>query len=250
VPNDEEQIDRLYRLPLGEFTPSRDALVRALREAGSREDAEAVKRLRKPSLIAWALNRVRHEHRDRVEALLRAGQRLQEAQRQLVTGGERGRLREAAAAERSAVEDVVDLAEAQLAQAGRPANATAQSKLFATVHAAAAGSAEAAELLRAGRLVRDYEISDLGLPAGGTVAPSSRKRDQAGAERSRAAAEAERERKALAAQLERARARASELERRAQEAQARADEAKANAVEAAARVAELTAALRDAGGRP
>ena len=178
-----DTIDRLYGLPLDEFTPARDAAAKERRAEKDREGADTVKRLRKPNLVAWSLNRVRRAQADAVEELIAAGERLQEAQRQLVSRGERGLLRDAAADERRLVGRVADLASAELGAAGHPPDAGMQSKLFATLHAAAA-NVEVRGLLAAGRLVRDHELSDLGLGDGdGSLAaaptPASRRRQGA-----------------------------------------------------------------------
>jgi hypothetical protein len=162
-------IERLYGLPLEEFTAERDAAAKALRAAGDRDAATEVKRLRKPSRLAWALNQVRRQDSAAVDDLLAAGQRLQDAQRQLVEAGERGLLRDAAAEERELVGKVAELAERELAASGHPANATAQGKLFSTLHAAAADPEVRAELA-AGRLLGEHQISDLGLVPGVPVA--------------------------------------------------------------------------------
>src|SRR2546430_7081126 len=98
-----EVIDRLYGLPLEEFTPARDAAAKELRAAGERDAAAEVKRLRKPSRLAWALNQVRRHDPEPVDELIAAGERLQEAQRQLVEAGERPRARYAPRAGRRAV---------------------------------------------------------------------------------------------------------------------------------------------------
>ena len=220
----EEQIDRLYGLPLEEFTAARDGLAKSLRAEGSRSAADEVKRLRKPNLVGWALNQVRNQHPDRVSELLAAGQRLQDAQRQLVSGGERGLLRSAASEERKLVEEVVSLAERQLAAAGHSAAAALQGKLWATAHAAAAGS-EAAELLRSGRLRprlrgqrlgsvrgRRHDAAGSGQGAGAPHAAAQADADAripADAERAerKREADAERKRRSLTGQLERAGAR-------------------------------------------
>ena len=167
----ESDIDGLYALPLDEFTPARDALARQLRTDGDRDGAAEVKALRKPNLPAWALNRVCHREPGQVEELLAAGARLQEAQAKLVSGGERGLLRDAVAQERRSVDEVVALGERELTGSGHQINAALQTKLHATAHAAAV-SPEAGELLSLGRLIRDYEVSDLGLMgAGAAVLP-------------------------------------------------------------------------------
>ncbi|MGZ4486582.1 MAG: hypothetical protein ACXVW1_01540 [Nocardioides sp.] len=73
------EADALYGLPLGEFTPTRDARAKALKA----EDADlsaAVKALRKPATAAWVVNLlVRHET-EQVEQVLAVGAALREAQ--------------------------------------------------------------------------------------------------------------------------------------------------------------------------
>ena len=46
--------DDLYALPPGDFTRARDERAKALRKEGRREEADAVKALRKPTVAAWA----------------------------------------------------------------------------------------------------------------------------------------------------------------------------------------------------
>ena len=268
----QDTIDRLYGLPLDEFTPARDAAAKERRTEKDREGAETLKRLRKPNLVAWSLNRVRRAEADTVEELIGAGERLQEAQRQLVSGGERGLLRDASADERRLVGRVADLASAELGAAGHAADAGMQSKLFATLHAAAA-NAEVRALLADGRLVRDHELSDLGLGDGDALlaappaptprpqpaaktptaktptaktptakaptakAPTAKRHKQKSAAGGRAH---ERKVRALADRLERARARGAEHVQQAEEARARARVAE-HAAEEAERVADEAA---------
>lgn len=52
----ENLIAGVYSGPLDEFVSRRDALAKELRSAGDRESATAVKALRKPARLAWALN--------------------------------------------------------------------------------------------------------------------------------------------------------------------------------------------------
>ena len=76
----EEIIDRLYGLPIAEFTQARNEAARELRKAGQREAAERVKALRKPNAAAAAVNRLVREHRGEVERFLRAAAVLGDAQ--------------------------------------------------------------------------------------------------------------------------------------------------------------------------
>jgi hypothetical protein len=76
----EEIIDRLYGLPLEEFTRARNEAARELRKAGQREAAEKVKALRKPTAVAVAVNRLVRGHRGEVEQFMRAAAALRDAQ--------------------------------------------------------------------------------------------------------------------------------------------------------------------------
>ena len=76
----EEVIDRLYGLPLAEFTSARNEAARELRKAGQRDAAERVKTLRKPTAAAGAVNTLVREHRGEVEQFLRAATALRDAQ--------------------------------------------------------------------------------------------------------------------------------------------------------------------------
>ena len=76
----EEIIDRLYGLPLAEFTRARNEAAGELREAGQREAADRVKALAKPTATAAAVNRLVREHRAEVEQFLGAAEVLRNAQ--------------------------------------------------------------------------------------------------------------------------------------------------------------------------
>jgi hypothetical protein len=274
------EIDGLYASPLDEFTPARDELARRLRGEGDRDASAEVKRLRKPNLIAWALNSVRHHEPELIEGLIGAGERLQAAQQQLVAGGERGVLRTAATEERRLVDEVVARAEQELRAAGHPAGATVQSKLWATAHAAAV-SPEPRDLLRSGRLLRDYEVSDLGLMGAGPAAvvpareppkaaapreraaPSAAKRKAAGGEAAARDAEAreaqaheeaerkeaERKARSIRRELDRARGQHEKLAAKRDDARRRAKEAAREAARAQAELERAQAALEQADAR-
>jgi hypothetical protein len=168
------ELDRLYGLPLAEFTAERDALAKRLRQEGDRDAAQEVKALRKPSVTAWALNQLSRHAADDLNRLLQAGERLRDAQARLIEGGDPGSLREAGAEERELVDRLTSAGEAMLEAAGHPASPATSTRLRATLHAAA-GNDEARGLLAAGRLVQDYEFSDLGLGALNAVSPSPTK---------------------------------------------------------------------------
>ena len=163
----------LYGLPLEEFTPARDALAKELKAAGRKEEAAEVKSLRKPSVAAWALNRVAREHPDAIEGLRAAGAVLREAQEEALSG-DAGRLRDAGRALADEVERVAGLGAEVLRAVGRPASATQQEKIVSTLRTAAVDD-EAGDALVRGVLVEELEstgFSLLGSGAGAFAAPS------------------------------------------------------------------------------
>ena len=76
----EEVIDRLYGLPLADFTSARNEAARELRKSGRRDEAERVKALRKPTAAAGDVNTLVREHRGEVEQFLSAATTLRDAQ--------------------------------------------------------------------------------------------------------------------------------------------------------------------------
>ena len=76
----EEELDRLYALPLNEFTAARDEIAKQLRDEGERELADQVKGLRKPSVAVWLVNRLARERQVDVKRLVKAGEALAKAQ--------------------------------------------------------------------------------------------------------------------------------------------------------------------------
>jgi hypothetical protein len=137
----EEIIDRLYALPLEEFTRARNQAERELRQAGEREQADEIKALRKPTAAAAAVNRLVRSHPAQVKAFLAAAATLRDAQ---VAG--KGDIASAARAEREALNKLVALA---------------GESVRATLQAAAVDDGTARELLQA-RLVREPEPAGFG----------------------------------------------------------------------------------------
>ena len=88
----EVERQRLYGLPLAEFTAERNRVARELRAQGRREDATVVAGLPKPTLAAWAINMISRTRRREVDLLLDSGKRLYGAQRANLESGERANL--------------------------------------------------------------------------------------------------------------------------------------------------------------
>jgi DNA-binding phage protein len=137
----DEIADRLYGLPIEEFTSARNDAAAELRNAGRRDEADEVKALRKPTAAAAAVNRLVREHGDRVEEYLAAAAALRDAQ---FAG--KGDVAAATKLERETLDRLVDLASAEVRQ---------------TLQAAAVDDA-AAEELRRGRLERELEPRGFG----------------------------------------------------------------------------------------
>src|SRR5882672_2705537 len=66
---DRETVDRLFQLPITEFTPARNNLSAALKKSGETDKAEWVKSLAKPPLSAWVANQLYWRHRTAFDQL-------------------------------------------------------------------------------------------------------------------------------------------------------------------------------------
>ena len=166
----EEIIDRLYALPLAEFTRARNEAASELRRAGQRETAERVRALRKPTAAAAAVNRLVREHRGEVKQFLRAATMLRDAQ---FSG--KGDRATATAQERAALERLTDIGGEAVRQ---------------TLMAAAVDDDAARQLLEA-RLERELEPRGFGTllahprPAVNPTAATAPQTDSAPLERKR-----------------------------------------------------------------
>jgi hypothetical protein len=220
------EIDRLYGLPLDEFTPARNALARRLRSEGRRDEAAEVAALRKPVVSAWAVNRVVREHPDDVRALLDAA------------GAIRAGAEGADDRFRTAADALVRGARELLVGDGRPPSDAVLREVATTLRAAAGA---APELLTTGRLTEPLEPTGFEAMAGAAVkkAPASKARRSTEKPRIDRAA-VEQARTALAAARDEARrlARAADAaERDARRLRADADAARDRVTEAEERLA-------------
>jgi hypothetical protein len=146
----DDVVDELYGAALDEFVARRDARAKELRKE-DRAAAEAVKKLRKPSVSAAAVNQLSRGSGDDMEALLAAGEALRQAQ---LGGGDRDAIRAAARDEREAVDRLVG-------QAGPGLSQSALEEVRETLHAAASDD-EARELIRRGVLTEARQAVGLG----------------------------------------------------------------------------------------
>ena len=163
----DDEVDRLYGLPLDEFVGARDELAKQLRAEDRREEAEQVKALRKPPIAVWLVNQVARERELDVRRLLDAAEALRKAQ---AAGSEE--FAEARRDETHALERIAGAAKEIARREG--SGQAAVDKAMQTVRAAAATD-EGRELLRRGRLTE--ELSPVGFEAlSGLVPAASRSR--------------------------------------------------------------------------
>ena len=115
----------LFRGPPEGFIAARNSLAAGLRERGRDAEATAVKALRKPTLVAWALNQLAERDGAGVQALLDSGAEVRAAQQAAISSkrGATERLRTAGAGRRVAVTDLASVAVAALSEAGKGAEA-------------------------------------------------------------------------------------------------------------------------------
>jgi hypothetical protein len=142
----EADLDRLYQLPLSEFTSARDELVKRLRAQGERERAQAIKALRKPTAAVWLVNQLARERPLDVQRLLKAGESLTKSTSQTLPDARKDELR--------ALEQLAKAAGeiAERAGIGSPALGKATETLRA-----ASLTAEGRELLKRGRVTEELE---------------------------------------------------------------------------------------------
>lgn len=161
--DDVDGVDELYDLEPGAFVAARDQLAKRLREQGDRAGATAVRKLRRPTVTAWALNQVVRRHRAEVEELLELGRAAAAAQEQALSGGSAD-LRGALQARNDALHRVAGLAERLLDERG----STGDRAVLLDALSAAAGDEEVGAELLAARLDRPPEARS-GLEALGSL---------------------------------------------------------------------------------
>jgi DNA repair exonuclease SbcCD ATPase subunit len=192
--------DELYGVLPAEFTATRKRLAGEL----PREQARSLSALRRPTVPAWAVNRLVRD--DAVGPLLDLGERMRAA---WSDGGDLAPLERERA---SLVEELVRRARELADEAGRPLSDAFADEVEETLRAAIADPS-AADAVRAGRL--DHPLRHAGFgPFGGTPAParpatSGRRTEKGTAKKARE----ERERKEREKEARAAERKAEEAER-------------------------------------
>lgn len=158
---DEEEVDDLFKKPLGDFTRARDELAKRLRQAGDKGASERVKALRRPTAAAWTLNQLARRYPQRMEALLDAGEGLREAQRGALAPGGAQRLKDAGQKHRAIVNELLRAAPALFAEGGYREKGNPMDRLRDSLLATPTASPSDLELLARGRLSGEIEPGDL-----------------------------------------------------------------------------------------
>ncbi|MFI7453403.1 hypothetical protein ACIBQX_38350 [Nonomuraea sp. NPDC049714] len=179
----DEVAGRLYALPPSEFTAARATEAAAAKQAGDAALARRIGGLRRPTVSAWAVNRVAREHPDELDELLSVGQELRAA----------WQAQDAEAlAELTRRRGEVTGRLARLIRQGGDVSAAAAAEVDQTLDAAVV-DADAAEEVRRGRLVRPLSYSGFA-PAPATGGrPGGRKKPTGEDEEARARKRAEAE---------------------------------------------------------
>jgi hypothetical protein len=125
----ETEIDRLYQLPLDEFTSARNTLART---AGA--DAAEVRKLAKPPIAAWAVNQLYWKHRDVYDTLVEAGMAVRKTH-QAILGGRRADLREPQREHEDALDSALKATLAILQGAGHPGTDATRQAVVTTLRA-------------------------------------------------------------------------------------------------------------------
>jgi hypothetical protein len=219
----EGELDRLYQLPLNEFTSARDELVKRLRAEGEREQAQEIKTLRKPTAAVWLVNQLVRERRLDVQRLVKAGESLTKSQAPEARRDEQRALEQLAKGAREIANRV---------GIGLPAVGKAAETLRA-----ASVTAEGRELLKRGRLTEELEPPGFEALTGleglrRQIAPAKPPRTDGRAEKRRALKQAQERVRQLRAEERELATAARAAAREAERAEAEAREARGRAADA------------------
>lgn len=155
-------VDRLYQLPLDQFTEARNALARELKRP-------EIKELEKPNISAWAVNQLYWNERSTYDALTDASERLRAEHRKLLTG-KPAEIRQTEKLHRDAVRGSVERVKKLLIDAGHAATDATLSAVQETLEALPASDTP-------GRLTRPLKRLGFEALAGVPVTASTPRRE-------------------------------------------------------------------------
>jgi hypothetical protein len=125
----DEAIDRLFQLPLAEFTAARNALAK---EAGT--GGKAIKALTKPPVAAWAVNQLYWKDRSRYDALVDTAMQMRKAHKSVMEG-KNADLRVAGKMHEEALEAALKATVALMKEDGQPVTDATRHTILNTLRA-------------------------------------------------------------------------------------------------------------------
>ena len=149
---EETRLDRIYAAPRERFVSERDEVAKELRAEGKPDEADAVAALRKPNLVAWALNQVSRSSSDAVRRLIEAQDAMHKTE-------SADAMQELSQERQKIMGDLTSSAVAVLEEAGH-AGQDAGDKIALTLLALGT-NAEAADRFRKGRLHQEVAPGDM-----------------------------------------------------------------------------------------
>lgn len=148
----------LFAVDPAQFVAERDRIAKALRAEGKRDEAAAVRALRRPTVPTWALNQVARRHPAEIAELADAAARARDAQDEVLAGADGSVLREALAERRSALRDVIRRAGAVVDDSGRSGDG--QERAIESTLQRVIDSGDLVDALRRGELTDVADGSD------------------------------------------------------------------------------------------
>lgn len=149
--------DELYALAPTEFRTAREERARQARADGDADLAEAIKKLRRPTVSAWLVNLLVREAPGQVRELLELGESLREAQQALAAD----RLRDLSVQRRQLITALTQEAKRLAADVSQSLSAQVEHEVQDTLEAALADSG-IADAVGSGRLTRALSYAGLG----------------------------------------------------------------------------------------
>lgn len=152
----------LYVLPLDQFTRARDALAKELATEGHTQEAQAIKKLKRPVLPAWIVNRLAQGQPEHLDQFLSSAHALELAHRRAMSGLAADQLKDANRAFQQSLDVLMKDVNASLSELGRDATGDLIRQVEETLRAAALGTAEERTILARGTLTQPLRSSGFG----------------------------------------------------------------------------------------
>jgi DNA polymerase III gamma/tau subunit len=144
----DDDLERLYRRPPGEFIAARNELAKQVAKRDGKAEAEKVRASPKPTPSAWAVNALFEHEAERMDALLAAGERARAGQKEAVAGRGAESLRSGLETARKLAEELRRRGAALLKEAGVALSKTTSERLGTNLQSLAFSPAAEAEAAR------------------------------------------------------------------------------------------------------